>query len=181
MASVKVITANQSRISKITNGIKKIILRVCAYCRVSTDEQARFGFSIQAQKDALEKYCKQNDYKYEFYIDEGISASSMKKRIALNEMLSKSNDFDMVLFTKLDRLSRNVLDANNINKLLQDNKSLETEKLDTEGALCLSRVQKTVLVFLFLLVILLLAPNFLPKDFFVTRSEEHTSELQSPR
>lgn len=47
--------------------------------------------------------------------------------------------------------------------------ALETEKLDTEGALSLNRVQKTVLIFLFLLVILLLAPNFLPKDFFVTR------------
>ncbi len=46
---------------------------------------------------------------------------------------------------------------------------LETEKLDTEGALKLDKVQKTVLVFLFLLVILLLAPNFLPKDFFITR------------
>ena len=30
--------------------------------RVSTDEQAKFGFSIQAQKDALEKYCKDNNY-----------------------------------------------------------------------------------------------------------------------
>ncbi len=47
--------------------------------------------------------------------------------------------------------------------------TLETEKLDTEGALSLSRVQKIVLIFLFLLVILLLAPNFLPKDFFVTK------------
>lgn len=28
------------------------------YCRVSTDEQARFGFSIQAQKDALESIVK---------------------------------------------------------------------------------------------------------------------------
>lgn len=47
--------------------------------------------------------------------------------------------------------------------------SLETEKLDTEGSLRLNRVQRIVLVFLFLLVILLLAPNFLPRDFFVTR------------
>ena len=47
--------------------------------------------------------------------------------------------------------------------------TLEAEKLDTEGALKLNRVQKIVLIFLFLLVILLLAPNFLPKDFFVTR------------
>lgn len=111
---------------------------VACYCRVSTDEQAKFGFSIEAQKSALEKYCKENNYKYEFYIDEGISASSMKKRKALNEMLSKSNAFDMILFTKLDRLSRNVLDANNINKLLIDNhctmKAIDEDDIDTSTA-----------------------------------------------
>ena len=111
---------------------------VACYCRVSTEEQSKFGFSIQAQKDALEKYCKENNYKYEFYIDEGISASSMKKRNALNEMLSKANVFDMVLFTKLDRLSRNVLDANNINKLLIDNnctmKAIDEDDIDTSTA-----------------------------------------------
>lgn len=111
---------------------------VACYCRVSTDEQKKFGFSIQAQKDALEKYCKENNYKYEFYIDEGISASSMKKRNALNEMLNKCNMFDMILFTKLDRLSRNVLDANNINKLLLDNKctmkAIDEDDIDTSTA-----------------------------------------------
>ena len=111
---------------------------VACYCRVSTEEQKKFGFSIQAQKDALEKYCKENNYKYEFYIDEGISASSMKKRKALNEMLSKCNVFDMILFTKLDRLSRNVLDANNINKLLIDNKctmkAIDEDDIDTSTA-----------------------------------------------
>lgn len=110
---------------------------VACYCRVSTDEQAKFGFSIQAQKDALKKYCKDNNYKYEFYIDEGISASSMK-RPALKSMLSKVNVFDMVLFTKLDRLSRNVLDANNINKLLIDNnctmKAIDEDDIDTSTA-----------------------------------------------
>lgn len=111
---------------------------VACYCRVSTEEQKKFGFSIQAQKDALEKYCKENNYKYEFYIDEGISASSMRKRNALNEMLSKCNVFDMILFTKLDRLSRNVLDANNINKLLIDNKctmkAIDEDDIDTSTA-----------------------------------------------
>lgn len=110
---------------------------VACYCRVSTDEQVKFGFSIQAQKDALEKYCKDNNYKYEFYIDEGISASSMK-RPALKNMLSKVSVFDMVLFTKLDRLSRNVLDANNINKLLIDNnctmKAIDEDDIDTSTA-----------------------------------------------
>lgn len=111
---------------------------VACYCRVSTDEQVKYGFSIQAQKDALEAYCKEHKYKYEFYIDEGISASSMKKRKALNEMLRKSDVFDMILFTKLDRLSRNVLDANNINKLLNDNhctmKAIDEDDVDTSTA-----------------------------------------------
>ena len=111
---------------------------VACYVRVSTDEQKKFGFSIQAQKDALEKYCKENGYKYEFYIDEGISASSMKNRNALNQMLSKANAFDMILFTKLDRLSRNVLDANNINKLLINNhctmKAIDEDDIDTSTA-----------------------------------------------
>lgn len=112
--------------------------RVACYCRVSTEEQVKFGFSIQAQKDALMKYCKENGYKYDFYIDEGISASSMKKRNALKETLSKCSVYDMILFTKLDRLSRNVLDANNINKTLKDNnctmKAIDEDDIDTSTA-----------------------------------------------
>lgn len=112
--------------------------RVACYCRVSTEEQAKFGYSIQAQKDALEKYCKAHNYKYDFYVDEGISASSMKKRKALNEILYKSNTYDMILFTKLDRLSRNVLDANNINKILNENnctmKAIDEDDVDTTTA-----------------------------------------------
>lgn len=124
--------------SNIIKENKKEVKYVACYCRVSTDEQKKFGFSIQAQKDALEKYCKENGYKAEFYIDEGISASSMKKRNALNEMLSKCSAFDMILFTKLDRLSRNVLDANNINKLLIENnctmKAIDEDDIDTSTA-----------------------------------------------
>ena len=122
---------------KKINEIKNIIKYVACYIRVSTDEQVKFGFSIQAQKDALEKYCKEHGYKCEFFIDEGISASSMK-RPALQEMLKKVNVFDMVIFTKLDRLSRNVLDANNINKILHDNncvmKAIDEDDIDTSTA-----------------------------------------------
>ena len=39
--------------------------RVACYCRVSTEEQVKFGFSIQAQKDALMKYCKENGFSIE--------------------------------------------------------------------------------------------------------------------
>lgn len=60
------------------------------------------------------------------------------KRPALQKMLSKIQSFDMVLFTKLDRLSRNVLDANNINKILKDNnctmKAIDEDDIDTSTA-----------------------------------------------
>ncbi len=46
---------------------------------------------------------------------------------------------------------------------------LDVSKLDTEGALQLSKIQKVILLFLILLVVLLLAPNFLPKDLFICR------------
>lgn len=117
--------------------VNKIVKYVACYIRVSTEEQAKFGFSIEAQKTALANYCEEHGYKYTFFIDEGISASSMK-RPALQEMLKKLNVFDMILFTKLDRLSRNVLDANNINKLLKENnvtmKAIDDEEIDTTNA-----------------------------------------------
>lgn len=47
--------------------------------------------------------------------------------------------------------------------------NLDASKLDTEGSLRLDKVQKIVLLFLFALVALLLLPNFLPADFFLTR------------
>ncbi len=47
---------------------------------------------------------------------------------------------------------------------------LDVSKLDTEGSLQLNKIQKVILFFLILLVALLLAPNFLPRDFFLTSS-----------
>lgn len=117
--------------------IENKIKCVACYVRVSTDEQVKYGFSIQAQIDALTAYCKANNYRFVLFIDEGISASSMK-RPALQAMLSRVIEFDMILFTKLDRLSRNVLDANTINKILKDNncvmKAIDEDDIDTSTA-----------------------------------------------
>ena len=40
------------------------ILRAGCYERVSTDEQAKYGYSVRAQVDALEDYCKKNNIAY---------------------------------------------------------------------------------------------------------------------
>lgn len=91
----------------------KNITHVAIYIRVSTDEQAKEGLSIPTQQKNLIDYCKEKKYKYECFIDDGFTATNMK-RPALLELLKRLNEFDMILFTKLDRLSRNVLDANNL-------------------------------------------------------------------
>ena len=42
-----------------------VVLRAGLYERVSTDEQAKYGFSIKTQIDALEEHCKENKMKIE--------------------------------------------------------------------------------------------------------------------
>lgn len=52
------------------------ILRVACYERVSTEEQALRGFSIDAQIDNLKEYCEKNNMKIvDHYTDEGISGA----------------------------------------------------------------------------------------------------------
>lgn len=91
------------------------IKNVAIYCRVSTDEQKKFGLSVKDQKDSLTRYCKQNKLKiYDYYIDEGISAGTISKRKEFVRLLQDLDNIDLIIFTKLDRFSRNVRDANNL-------------------------------------------------------------------
>ena len=50
--------------------------RICGlYLRVSTEDQAKEGFSLPEQKERLEALCKFKGYKiYDYYTDAGISA-----------------------------------------------------------------------------------------------------------
>lgn len=96
-------------------------LRVAGYARVSTDEQKKYGYSIQAQTEEITQWCNDNGHALQhIYIDEGYSASNMK-RPQLQSMLSNLRDLDAIAFTRLDRLSRNVLEANKMLELLQQN------------------------------------------------------------
>lgn len=86
--------------------------RVALYARVSTEEQAKHGYSIGGQIEALRKYAKDNNYHVVHeYLDEGISGrKSYKKRPALMRLLSdiEADKIDIVLFCKLDRWFRSV-------------------------------------------------------------------------
>ncbi|WP_143328390.1 recombinase family protein, partial [Clostridium perfringens] len=97
---------------------------IAIYCRVSTDEQAEFGYSIDEQKRLLEEWCKANDYIiYKCYSDRGISGKNIKDRPALKELLSdaKAGKFDMVISWKINRVSRKLEDVLKIVNLLEKN------------------------------------------------------------
>ena len=88
------------------------ILRVGLYERVSTEEQALRGFSIETQIENLTEYCERKGMKIVgHYTDEGKSGSLPPlKRPALHRLLEdvQAGKIDMILFTKLDRWFRSV-------------------------------------------------------------------------
>lgn len=116
----------------------KKVLKVCGYCRVSTEEQKKYGYSIDAQIDKIKKYCELKEYQLvDMFIDEGFTASNMK-RPRLLDMLNSLDKVDAIVFTRLDRLSRNVLEANKMLATLQKNNvsmiAIEEEDINTSDA-----------------------------------------------
>lgn len=114
------------------------ILKIAGYCRVSHDEQKKFGYSIDAQTEVIKKWAADKEYKLiNLYIDEGYSASNMD-RPQLQEMLNNLHEIDAIVFTRLDRLSRNVLEANKMLELLKQNDvdmiAISEDNIDTSTA-----------------------------------------------
>jgi site-specific DNA recombinase len=83
------------------------------YVRVSTQEQAQQGFSLNAQQEALENYAKALGYDiYKTYRDEGKSAKDIAHRPQMVQMLKDAQDkkFSAIFIYKLDRFSRSIKD-----------------------------------------------------------------------
>lgn len=88
--------------------------RVALYLRVSTEEQAKHGLSLDAQLSKLQDYCVFKKWTiFKVFKDEGISAGSTKKRKAFQDMLKEAKEgrFNTIIVTKFDRAFRNVADA----------------------------------------------------------------------
>ena len=83
------------------------------YIRVSTEDQAREGFSLGEQKEKLLQLCSYKGYKvFKVYEDAGISAKDMEHRPAFQEMLAdmKKGKINYIVAYKLDRVTRSVRD-----------------------------------------------------------------------
>lgn len=102
------------------------MIRTALYIRVSTEEQAMHGLSLEAQDAALTDYANKNDLIIvDRYVDEGITArKKMKNRKALMRLLDdvKAGKIDLIIFTKLDRWFRNVGDYHKIQEVLEERK-----------------------------------------------------------
>ena len=90
--------------------------RVAGYGRVSTQAQATEGTSSEEQRRVIEEECRKNSWNLvQFYTDDGFSGKN-DNRPGLKRLIdeAKQGKFDAVMFTKLDRLGRNLRDILNI-------------------------------------------------------------------
>ncbi len=88
-------------------------MKTALYIRVSTDAQYEEGYSVDAQKEKLQQYCKLKDITdYEFYIDGGWSGSNIE-RPEMKRLIGdiESKQVKAVIVYKLDRLSRSQKDT----------------------------------------------------------------------
>ena len=92
--------------------MSKMIERVAAYVRVSSQEQKLHGLSLDAQKMKLTDYAKAHGMKIVgWYMDEGVSGRKLiKNRPELQRMIqdAEAGQFERIIFIKLDRFFRSV-------------------------------------------------------------------------
>src|SRR3990172_3766537 len=110
------------------------------YIRVSTEDQARHGISLQAQEDSLKNYCTALGYEiFKIYRDEGKAAKDIAHRPEMVQMLADAevHKFNAIFIYKLDRFSRSLMDLiNTIDKLKEwgiDFVSMQ-DKIETTSA-----------------------------------------------
>jgi len=96
-------------------------MNAIGYIRVSTDEQAREGVSLENQREKIAGYCSLNEMVLlDTITDEGISAKNLNRE-GMQALISlvKLGKVDEVIVYKLDRLSRSVKDTINLIELFE--------------------------------------------------------------
>jgi len=82
-------------------------MRAALYARVSTEDQAKEGFSIPAQLKRLNAYCRARGWQaIKEYVDDGYSGRSVK-RPAYEQMMQERDTWDVLVVLKMDRIHRN--------------------------------------------------------------------------
>lgn len=92
------------------------------YIRVSTLDQAREGYSLDAQEKSLRKWCDVHHCEvFDVYADRGISGKDIDHRPEMQRLISDaiSEKFDLILFWSLSRFTRSVSDLYATMEILQ--------------------------------------------------------------
>lgn len=146
MAQVEIIAANLK--NNIKNSAKRIIKRVCAYARVSTDSEEQLT-SYSSQINHYTNYIKSNlDWEFAgVYADEGISGTQVKKRTEFMRMIDDAlnGKIDIIIAKSISRFARNTLDTLKYVRLLREHnvdvyfekENIHTLELDSEMFLTL--------------------------------------------
>jgi DNA invertase Pin-like site-specific DNA recombinase len=97
-------------------------LKLIGYLRVSTVRQKDEGYSLEAQRQAIERYCQAHGY--ELLALEEESESAVKARPVFQRLfqkvLSSDGALDGPIVAKLDRLGRSVKDLADIASALRE-------------------------------------------------------------
>jgi len=114
-------------------------LRIAIYTRVSTDEQAQSGFSLDAQLKKLRTFVSLNENWTIAgeYVDEGYSGKNIN-RPKYKLMFEEINKWNTILILKMDRIHRKVKNALNMFEELEKKGKYFisfTEKIDTTTAI----------------------------------------------
>lgn len=111
-------------------------LRVAAYCRVSTQEEQQVGsFDMQVLHFTKRIEGNPNWILVEIYQDEGISATTVEKRLGFQKMIADAVDgkIDLILTKSISRFGRNIVDIlNNLRTLSALNPPVSVE-FETDG------------------------------------------------
>jgi site-specific DNA recombinase len=114
-------------------------MKAIGYARVSTEEQAREGVSLDNQEAKIRAYAEVHDLELiDVVRDEGISGKTLNRPgIARVLGMAKDRKVDAIIVYKLDRLSRKTLDTLNTVEMLEASgvafHSI-SERIDTKSA-----------------------------------------------
>ncbi len=107
---------------KINPNEKDRFFRVCAYCRVSTDNDEQLS-SFELQQAHYRQLVEDhpNWGLKKIFADEGISGTSLKNRDAFNEMIDRcrKGEYDLIVTKSVSRFARNLVDCISLIRMLK--------------------------------------------------------------
>jgi putative DNA-invertase from lambdoid prophage Rac len=124
-------------------------MRIVGYVRVSTEEQASSGVSLDAQQQQITGYAMMKGWQVsEFFVERGVSGSvALAERPEGQRLLSTVKNSDVIVTARLDRAFRSAADALGTLEELKD-QGIGLHMIDLGGDVCGNGISKLVFTIL---------------------------------